>query len=40
MKFRNYVGLCLSALMLFSCVSQKQMRQAEAKYGELNGAYL
>jgi chemotaxis protein MotB len=40
MKFRNYVGLSLSALMLFSCVSQKQMRQAEAKYGELNGAYL
>jgi len=40
MKFRNYVGLSMSAIMMFSCVSQKQMRQAEAKYGELNGAYL
>ena len=40
MKFRNYVGLSLVTVMLFSCVSQKQMRQAEAKYGELNGAYL
>ena len=40
MKIRNYVVLGLSSVLLFSCVSQKQMRQAEAKYGELNGAYL
>ena len=40
MKIRNYVGLSLSAVMLFSCVSQKQMKQQQAKYGELNGAYL
>ncbi len=26
--------------LLFSCVSPKKLRQAEAKYGQLNGAYL
>lgn len=39
MKTRNYVVLGVASLFLFSCVSQKKMRQAEAKYGELNGAY-
>jgi chemotaxis protein MotB len=39
MKTRNYLVLGLASLFLFSCVSQKKMRQAEAKYGELNGAY-
>ncbi|MBY0481635.1 MAG: OmpA family protein [Chitinophagaceae bacterium] len=40
MKLRMYVGLSLSAVLLFSCVSQKAMKQQQAKYGELNGAYL
>jgi chemotaxis protein MotB len=39
MKTRNYLVLGLASLFLFSCVSQKKMRQAEAKYCELNGAY-
>lgn len=39
MKTRNYVVFGVASLFLFSCVSQKKMRQAEAKYGELNGAY-
>lgn len=39
MKTKNYVVLGVASLFLFSCVSQKKMRQAEAKYGELNGAY-
>lgn len=39
MKTRNYLVLGVASLFLFSCVSQKKMRQAEAKYGELNGAY-
>lgn len=39
MKTRNYLVLGMASLFLFSCVSQKKMRQAEAKYGELNGAY-
>lgn len=30
----------LSFGLLFSCVSPKKLRQAEAKYGQLNGAYL
>lgn len=40
MKLRMYVGLSMSAVLLFSCVSQKAMKQQQAKYGELNGAYL
>ncbi len=39
MKTRNYVVLGVASLFLFSCVSQKKMRQAEVKFGELNGAY-
>lgn len=39
MKTRNYLVLGVASLFLFSCVSQKKMRQAEAKFGELNGAY-
>lgn len=40
MKLRMYVGLGLSTVFLFSCVSQKVFKQEQAKYGELNGAYL
>lgn len=39
MKLKNYLILGTMSLFLFSCVSQKKMRQAEAKFGELNGAY-
>jgi chemotaxis protein MotB len=39
MKLKDYLILGTMSLFLFSCVSQKKMRQAEAKYGELNGAY-
>jgi chemotaxis protein MotB len=39
MKLKDYLILGAMPLFLFSCVSQKKMRQAEAKYGELNGAY-
>jgi chemotaxis protein MotB len=39
MKTRNFLVLGLASLFLFSCVSQKKMRTAEAKFGELNGAY-
>lgn len=39
MKLKNYVLLVLGATFLFSCVSPKQLKQAEARYGELNGAY-
>lgn len=37
----NYVLLaCISAVTMFSCVSPKKLREAEAKYTQLNGAYL
>lgn len=37
----NYVLLvCASATVMFSCVSPKKLREAEAKYTQLNGAYL
>jgi chemotaxis protein MotB len=39
MKLKNYVLFILGATLLFSCVSPKQLKQAEARYGELNGAY-
>lgn len=39
MKLKNYVLFILGATLLFSCVSPKQLKKAEARYGELNGAY-
>lgn len=40
MNLKFYAAAALASVTLFSCVSQKQMRQAEAKYSQLNGAYL
>lgn len=40
MNLKLYAAAALVSVTLFSCVSQKQMRQAEAKYTQLNGAYL
>lgn len=39
MKLKNYLIFGLGSVLLFSCVAPKKLRQAEAKYGELNGAY-
>jgi chemotaxis protein MotB len=39
MKMKIYTFAALASFTLFACVSPKQMRQAEARYGELNGAY-
>ncbi|MEN9459856.1 MAG: hypothetical protein RL135_2484, partial [Bacteroidota bacterium] len=39
MKMKFYTMAFLASFVLFSCVSPKQLRQAEARYGELNGAY-
>ncbi|TAG12838.1 MAG: hypothetical protein EAZ35_10035 [Sphingobacteriia bacterium] len=39
MKMKLYTFAALLSLALFSCVSPKQLKQAEAKFGELNGAY-
>ena len=39
MKMKFYTMAVLASFILFSCVSPKQLRQAEARYGELNGAY-
>ena len=39
MKMKFYTMAVLASFILFSCVSPKQLRQAEARHGELNGAY-
>lgn len=39
MKMKFYPLAVLASMSLFACVSPKQLRQAEARYGELNGAY-
>lgn len=39
MKMKLYALAALAVFTLFACVSPKQLKQAEAKYGELNGAY-
>ena len=39
MKMKIYTLAALASVSLFACVSPKQLRQAEARYGELNGAY-
>lgn len=38
-KFTQFLLICIP-VVLFSCVSPKQLRQSEAKYQQLNGAYL
>ncbi|MES1225063.1 MAG: OmpA family protein [Bacteroidota bacterium] len=40
MKMNYFVLAAVSATALFSCVSPKKLREAEAKYTQLNGAYL
>lgn len=40
MNFKIYLLGALASVSLFSCVSQKQMRQAEAQYAELKGNYV
>ena len=39
MKSRNYLALAIVCLGAYSCVSPKKLEEAEAKYGQLNGAY-
>ncbi|WP_153800527.1 OmpA/MotB family protein [Foetidibacter luteolus] len=40
MKIHHAMLIAVSSVTLFSCVSPKKLREAEAKYGQLNGAYL
>lgn len=40
MKAKIYVATLMSAVVLFSCVSPKKLRQSEAQYHELSGTYL
>jgi len=39
MKSRIYLALAIICLGAYSCVSPKKLEEAEAKYGQLNGAY-
>ncbi|MEN9598396.1 MAG: hypothetical protein RL596_707 [Bacteroidota bacterium] len=39
MNIKLYTLAAAGSLLLYSCVSPKQLKQAEAKYTELNGAY-
>ena len=39
MKSKIFLALALISLGAFSCVSPKKLQEAEAKYGQLNGAY-
>jgi chemotaxis protein MotB len=40
MKQQLIILAALSSTLLFACVSPKKLREAEARYGQLNGAYL
>lgn len=40
MKFNHLVILAFGSATLFSCVSKKQLQEAEGRYQQLNGAYL
>jgi len=40
MKMNHVLLAALPAVLLFSCVSPSRLREAEAKYTQLNGAYL
>lgn len=39
MNMKLYTLAAAGSILMFSCVSPKQLKQAEAKYTELNGAY-
>ena len=39
MKSKIFLALALISIGAFSCVSPKKLQEAEAKYGQLNGAY-
>ena len=39
MKSRIFLALAIISLGAYSCVSPKKLQEAEAKYGQLNGAY-
>ena len=39
MNLKLYTLAATGSILIFSCVSPKQLKQAEAKYTELNGAY-
>jgi len=39
MQMKNGILFGLASVVLFSCVSPKKLREAEAKYTQLNGAY-
>lgn len=39
MQMKNGIMFGLASVVLFSCVSPKKLREAEAKYVQLNGAY-
>jgi chemotaxis protein MotB len=39
MQIKNAITLGLLSVVLFSCVSPKKLREAEARYTQLNGAY-
>jgi chemotaxis protein MotB len=40
MQMKSGITLGLLSVLLFSCVSPKKLREAEAKYAQLNGAYI
>ncbi len=40
MKVKQWLLFAAMPVVLFSCVSTKKMREAEARYAQLNGAYL
>ena len=39
MKSKIFLALAVLCLGAYSCVSPKKLQEAEAKYGQLNGAY-
>jgi hypothetical protein len=39
MKSKIFLALAIISLGAYSCVSPKKLQEAEAKYGQLNGAY-
>lgn len=40
MRIEKFLLIALLPVILFSCVSPKKLRESEAKYAQLNGAYL
>ncbi|MEY4050914.1 MAG: hypothetical protein RL262_1748, partial [Bacteroidota bacterium] len=39
MKSKIFLALAVLSIGAYSCVSPKKLQEAEAKYGQLNGAY-